>query len=110
MCDLDLPTADFPTINTALEKLSSWQRMEAEVVAHAVARAICAETGFPVFPDSVGYAATSTLKFARSRGEVSFWTEEDFKTSDSTFAGSERVMRATMRMRRLVEGQRAKER
>lgn len=104
MIDLDLPSGDFPTINIALEKLSLIQRMGAEVVAHAGARRMCVKLGFPIFPDSVEYAARSTLKFALARngGESVGWGVEEFLAADRALSGRE-DHNGSPRVRRVVE-------
>lgn len=91
MLDLDLPSGDFPTINIALEKLNSIERMTAEVVAHAAARRFCAELKFPVFEDSVRYSAKSTLNFAKARGETPIWDETTFIAANNALERGERV-------------------
>ena len=91
--DLGLSDADPEAINRALRLRSEYERLQAEVVAKAVSRWVSAYVGFPLFPDSVRYAAASVKKFAERDGTKVSWTPDDFVDETVRLHRSERVER-----------------
>lgn len=88
--DLELTNFNPSAISVALFALPQRARMEREVVAHAVARAVCRDIGFPLFNDSLGYSERSYRKLCESFGPVE-WTRAEWFAANALLEPSARV-------------------